>query len=256
MKIAVSGKGGAGKTTVSALLCRALESEGREVLGIDADSNPNLAYVLRLPQPEKITPLAEMEDLIREKTGARKGSYGTYFKINPEVSDIPERFQYRSGNIRLLVMGATKQGGGGCACPEFVLVKSLIGHLLLNRNQDMIIDMEAGLEHLGRGVAEKVDLLLVVVQASRVGCLTASRIHKLAKEIHIRNICGVGNMIASEEDEEYLRNQVRELEFLAHLPICSEIKDYEREGKDLFDILSLRENANKLVERIREVSHA
>jgi len=256
MKIAVSGKGGVGKTTISALLCRALESGGREVLAIDADSNPNLAYALRLPQPEQITPLAEMEELIQEKTGAKKGSYGTYFRMNPDVSDIPERFQHQSGKIRLLVMGSTKQGGGGCACPEFVLVKSLIGHLLLNRNQDLIIDMEAGLEHLGRGVTEKVDLLLVVAQPDRVSCLTASRIYKLAKDIQIQKVYGVANMIGSEQDKEYVRRQVPEFEFLAYLPPCGDLKNYEREGKDIFAIPELQENARKLIERIQEVAHA
>jgi CO dehydrogenase maturation factor len=256
VKIALSGKGGVGKTTICGLLCRALESGGKEVLAIDADSNPNLAYALRVAEPERITPLAEMEDLVLEKTGARKGSYGAYFRMNPEVSDIPDRFQHRSGNIRLLVMGSTKQGGGGCACPEFVLVKNLISYLLLNRDQDMVIDMEAGLEHLGRGVTEKVDLLLVVVQPNRVGCLTASRIYKLAKDIQIQNIAGLGNMIASPQDEKYLRNQVPELEFWGHFPVCAEIKDYDREGRDLFSIPSLRENANRLIEKIREVSHA
>jgi len=256
MKIAVSGKGGVGKTTISALLCRTLESEGREVLAIDADSNPNLAYALRLPQPERITPLAEMEGLIQEKTGAKKGSYGTYFRMNPEVSDIPERFQQRVGKIGLLVMGSTKQGGGGCACPEFVLVKALISHLLLNQNQDLVIDLEAGLEHLGRGVTEKVDLLLVVAQPDRVSCLTASRIWKLARDIQIQKVYGVANRVASEQDREYLRRQVPEFPFLAHFPLCGDLKHYEREEKDIFAIPELRENARKLIERIQEVAHA
>jgi CO dehydrogenase maturation factor len=197
-----------------------------------------------------------MEDLILEKTGVEKGRYGVYFKMNPEVSDIPERFQYRSGKIRLLVMGSTKQGGGGCACPEFVLVKSLISHLLLNRNQDMIIDMEAGLEHLGRGVTEKVDLLLIVVQPNKVSCLTASRIYKLAKEIHIRGVYGVGNMIAGDQDEGYLRDEVSEFKFLAHFPVCNDLRDHEREGKDILTIPALRENTRKLIERMGEVAHA
>jgi len=256
MKIAVSGKGGAGKTTVSALLCRALEAAGREVLAVDADTNPNLAYALRLPEGEKIVPLAEMEDLVQEKTGAKKGSYGSFFKMNPEVADIPERFQFRAGNLRLLVMGSTRQGGKGCACPEYVLVKSLISHLLLHRDQDMVIDMEAGLEHLGRGVTEKVDLLLVVVQPNRVSCLTASRIFRLAREIRIQKIAGVGNMLTSPEEKEYLQRQVPEMEFLAYFPLRPEIREYDQKGKDLYTLPWLQENVNQLLKRIREVSHA
>ena len=254
MKIAVSGKGGAGKTTVSSLLCRALEAKGREVIAVDADSNPNLACALGVPDFEKIIPLAEMGDLIREKTGAEKGSVGAYFKMNPDVSDIPERFRHSVGKIQLLVMGSVTRGNSGCVCPEYVLIRNLISYLLLNGDQDMVIDMEAGLEHLGRGVTEKVDMLFIVVRPSKVSGITASRICKLAKDINIRKILGIGNGIRSERDKEYLQDQVKELEFSGFFPDSDLVTDYERAGKDIFTIPEFRHNADKLIAHISETA--
>jgi len=255
MKIAVSGKGGTGKTTICALLCRALEAAGRDVIAIDADSNANLAYALGLPDPEGITPLAGMADLIREKTGAEKGRYGAYFKMNPEVSDIPERFTLGSGKVKLLVMGSVDQGGGGCACPEYVLIKALIGYLLLNGNEDMVVDMEAGLEHLGRGVTEKVDALLVVVQPSKVSCVTARRVRKLADDIHVRRVYGVGNEIRADEDIEFLKREMGEFEFLAFLPYSEKLAEYEREGRSCFEIPEFERSMPALIERVVEANN-
>jgi len=247
MKIAISGKGGAGKTTISALLCRAIEAQGREVIAVDADSNPNLACALGLPDAERITPLSEMRDLIREKTGSEKGGYGAWFKMNPDVSDIPERFRHVSGKVQLLVMGAITRGDSGCACPEYVLVKSLISYLLLNEDQDMVIDMEAGLEHLGRGVTSKVDVLLIIAQPSRVDCLTASRVYRLAKDLGIKTILGVGNAIRSEEDIDYLRRQVRDFDFAAFFPSSESLRENERRGGSTCAVPAFAERANKLV---------
>ncbi len=254
MKIAIAGKGGTGKTTISALLCRALEAAGRDVIAVDADSNANLAYALGVPGPEDITPLAEMEDLVREKTGAKKGNYGAFFKMNPDVSDIPERFQHASGRVKLLVMGSVDQGGTGCACPEYVLIKALISYLLLNSNEDMVIDMEAGLEHLGRGVTEKVDALLVVVGPSRVSCLTAARVRKLAADIGVKKVFTVGNAARSKQDEEYMAGEVEvgDFDFLGFLPYSEKLAQAEREGRPVFEIPELRDSASALVNRIVE----
>ncbi|MHC4916288.1 MAG: ATP-binding protein [Planctomycetota bacterium] len=255
MKIAISGKGGAGKTTLSALVCRALEAAGRDVIAVDADSNSNLAYALAVPDPEKITPLADMEDLIREKTGAEKGQYGVYFKMNPEVSDIPERFQLESGRVRLLVMGSVREGGTGCVCPEYVLVKNLIAHLLLNKSEDMVVDMEAGLEHLGRGVTEKVDALLVVVRPSRVSCVTARRVRKLAGDIGVKRVFAVGNGVRTGADEDYVAREAGDLDFLGFIPYSAQLAEYEREGRGAFELPELRERASALVERITEAGN-
>ena len=256
MKIAVSGKGGTGKTTISALLCRGLEAAGRDVIAVDADSNANLAYALGVENPEEITPLAEMEELISEKTGAKKGGYGAYFKMNPDVSDIPERFQRSAGGVKLLVMGSVEQGGTGCACPEYVLMRALIAHLLLNSGEDMVIDMEAGLEHLGRGVTEKVDVLLIVVRPDRVSCVTGARIHKLAKDIRIKNIRGLANGVRDGEDRAFLADQVRDFEIMGFLPYSDEVATCEREGRSTFDIPGFRENVTPLIDQIIECDSA
>jgi len=256
MKIAVSGKGGAGKTTVAALLARALEAAGRDVLAVDADPNATLAYALGLHEPEGITPLAEMEDLIREKTGAEKGRYGAYFRMNPEVSDIPERFKLVSGRVSLLVMGVPARGGAGCACPEYVLIKNLIGHLLLNGTEEMLIDMEAGLEHLARGVTEKVDALLVVLRPDRASCLTASRISDLAGDLRIRRVLGIGNAVRSQRDKTYIAKTAADIDILGFIPWCDEVQEYERKGKAAFEIPRMREGIEDIIGKIVEVAHA
>jgi CO dehydrogenase maturation factor len=255
MKIAISGKGGTGKTTLAALLCRALEAAGRDVVAVDADSNPNLAWALGVPDAGNVTPLAEMEDLIREKTGAEKGRYGAYFKMNPEVADIPGRFQLELGKVHLLVMGSVEQGGTGCVCPEYVLIRNLIAHLLLNSNQDMVVDMEAGLEHLGRGVTDRVDALLVVVGPNRVSCLTARRVRKLAGDIGVRRVLGVGNGVRSAADEEYITREAGDLDFLGFIPHSEGLAESERQGREAFALPELRERASALVERITEAAN-
>jgi len=252
MKLAVSGKGGAGKTTIASLLCRGLESRGREVIAIDADSNPNLAGALGFPAPEQITPLSEMKDLIRQKMGIERGAFAPYFRMNPDVADIPNRFRLTSGTVQLLVMGAIARGDSGCACPEFSLIRSIISYLLLNKDQDMVVDMEAGLEHLGRGVAEKVDALLIVVQPDRVSCLTAARIHQLARDLHIRNVYGVGNRIAGDGDLDYLQRQALPFQFISYFPACGLVRQSERDGSNLFAIPALRQEAENLIAHLAE----
>jgi len=255
MKIAIAGKGGAGKTTISALVCRALDAAGREVIALDGDSNANLACALGIPGADEITPLSEMADLIREKTGAEKGRYGAYFKMNPDVADIPGRFKHTSGRIQLLVMGSVTQAGGGCVCPAYVLIKHLVAYLLPNSEQDFVVDMEAGLEHLGRGVTEKVDALLVVVRPTRVSRLTALRIHGLAKDLKIPRIAAVGNGIRNSDDERFLRDGLPGIELLACFPFSEELAAREHEGTDGFAIKELKDSAEALLGELMEVRH-
>lgn len=232
LKIAVSGKGGVGKTTISALLCRVLAAKGLEVLAVDADSNANLAHGLGVPNPDEVPVLAEMKELIEERTGARKGSFGSYFQMNPQVADIPERFSVPAGkNIRLLTMGSVKTGGGGCSCPEFVFVKSLVAHLVLNSSQALVMDLEAGLEHLGRGVAASVDRLLIVVNPDRVSLLTGRRIVSLAKDLGIPSLRAVANKTAGPEDLAYLKSGIP-VDIIASFPYSPTLQASGREGRD------------------------
>ena len=166
MKIAVTGKGGVGKTTVSSVLARLYSQQGQRVLAIDADPDANLASAIGFPESEilKIQPLSSLSSLIEERTGARPGAAGGFFKINPSVDDVADRFGIQFENIRLLSLGKPKPGGSGCYCPESVFLRTLVTHLLLKENEILILDMEAGIEHLGRGTARAVNAFLIVVE--------------------------------------------------------------------------------------------
>ena len=218
MKLAVSGKGGVGKTTFSSLLSTILSQSGYSVLAIDADPNATLAAALGYPHPEKITPISEMADLIEERTGVRPGQAAPYFKLNPRVDDIPEKYWVEHNGIKLMVMGRLKKGGSGCYCPENALLEALVAHILLRRNEVVIIDMEAGVEHLGRATARAVDKMIIVVEPGRGSVNTAYRIRELAKDIGVKNIAIVANKIRSEQDRDFLTSAMPDFEFLGFIP--------------------------------------
>ena len=207
MKLAISGKGGVGKTLLAALLATKYTGEGFSVLAIDSDPDANLAATLGFPNPEGIIPISDMKDLVEERTGTSGGKSAPYFKLNPRVEDdIPEKYAIKYNNIRLMRMGRVKQGGSGCYCAENTLVRALLAHLLLARNEIIILDTAAGIEHLGRGTATAVDKLLIVVEPGRRSIETAHEIVKLADDIGITKIAAVGNKIRSESDKEYLNS--------------------------------------------------
>ncbi len=218
MKIAVSGKGGVGKTTLVSLLCTMLTEKGYSVLAIDADPNATLATALGFRHPEAITPISEMADLIEERTGARPGQTGLYFKLNPRVDDIPEKYWVEHNGIKLMVMGRLKRGGAGCYCPENALLEALIAHILLRRQEAVLIDMEAGLEHLSRGTARAVDMMITVVEPGRASVETAYRIRDLARDIGLKNVAAVANKVRSERDKDFLFSSMPDFEFLGFIP--------------------------------------
>ena len=188
MKLAVSGKGGVGKTTFSALMIRTLNDEGKRVLAIDADPDANLAAGIGVSDADKVVPISEMEDLIYERTGAKPGSIGGYFKLNPKVDDLPEAVSVSFDQIKLMRLGGIKKGGSGCICPESALLRALVMHIVLARDEVVVMDMEAGIEHLGRATAKAVDKLIVVVEPGRRSIDTAEHIRKLAGEIGLNHI--------------------------------------------------------------------
>jgi CO dehydrogenase maturation factor len=218
MKIAVSGKGGVGKTMLASLLSTILTQSGYSVLAIDADPNATLATGLGFPYPEKITPISEMADLIEERTGVRPGQAAPYFKLNPRVDDIPEKYWVEHNGIKLMVMGRLKKGGSGCYCPENALLEALVAHMLLQRNEVVIIDMEAGIEHLGRATARAVDKMIIVVEPGKASIETAYRIRELAKDISLENIAVVANKIRNEQDRNLLISAMPDFEFLGFIP--------------------------------------
>jgi CO dehydrogenase maturation factor len=218
MKIAVSGKGGVGKTMLVSLLSTILTRSGYSVLAIDADPNATLAAGLGFPHTERITPISEMADLIEERTGVRPGQAAPYFKLNPRVDDIPEKYWVEHNGIKLMVMGRLKRGGTGCYCPENALLEALVAHILLQRNEVVIIDMEAGIEHLGRATARAVDKMIIVVEPGKASIETAYRIRELAKDIGLENIAVVANKIRSEQDRNFLTSAMPDFEFLGFIP--------------------------------------
>jgi len=235
MKLAVSGKGGVGKTLLTAFLSSIFTESGYSVLAVDADSNPNLAATLGFPQAVKITPISEMKELIEERTGARPGMSGSYFKLNPRVDDLPAKYWLEHKGIKLMVMGQIKRGGSGCYCPENVLVQALVSHLLLARNEVIILDMEAGIEHLGRATAKAVDRLIIVVEPGRRSVETAYRISELACDIGLRNIGLVGNKIRSQSERKFLISSLSSFEFLGFIPYDQKLVDADLANIPIID---------------------
>jgi CO dehydrogenase maturation factor len=218
MKIAITGKGGVGKTTLAAGLAREFSREGKRVFAIDADPDANLALTLGFPNPSRITPLIELKEVIEERTHAKVGRLNPYFKLNPRVDDIPEKYFVHHHGIALAVMGTVRGGGLGCTCPENAFLRALLSHLMLQREEIVILDMEAGIEHLGRGTARGVDQLTVVVEPGTRSTQTAYRIKELAQHIGVENIVAVGNKIRTDFDQKFLITNMPDFRFLGFIP--------------------------------------
>ncbi len=251
MKIAVSGKGGVGKTTLSALLCRELSRRGFKVLAVDADPVASLGAALGFPDPARISPISEMKDLIAERTGAKPGSIGGYFRLNPRVDDIPENFCREQNGIRLVVMGTVKAGGAGCICPESALLRALLQHLILERDEAVIIDMEAGVEHLGRATAGSVDRMLIVVEPGQRSLTAARMIRKLAGDIGLSRIGIVANKVRGETDLEVIKNSLPEFELLGWLPLDPAVIEADLAGQPVsLDLPGLRDRVGSIMDKL------
>ena len=237
-KLAITGKGGVGKTTLSSLLARLYAAEGNTVLAIDANPDANLGTALGIPVEElsRITPIAQMEELIQERTGGKPGTIGGFFKLNPRVDDIPERYSIAKDGVRLLVMGTVKKGGSGCMCPESALLRSLLNHLLLRRSEVVILDMDAGVEHLGRGTAESVDAFILVVEPGRRSLDTARTVRRLAQDIGIKKCYVVGNKVTSDVDRQFILENLPDFELLGFISYNPKLAEADRKGMSPFDI--------------------
>lgn len=240
MKIAITGKGGVGKTTLSSILSHIYSSEGKRVIAVDADPDANLAGALGVAkaEAEKIRPIAEMSDLIAERTGVRPGTSGGVFRINPRVDDIPEEFGYRIKNITLLITGKSKEAASGCYCPENVFLKRLLKHLVVNRDEVVIVDMEAGIEHLTRGTTEAVDAFIVVVEPGQRSLQTANTVKELAKGLGVKKVFVVANKIRGAEDLDFINRQLQDAVFLGYIGFNHEIMEADKEGISPYNIKS------------------
>ena len=230
MKLAIGGKGGVGKTTLVALLSKAFRERGMDVIIVDADPDPNLAGALGFPDTDKIIPVAQMRELIEERTGAKVGAFGSFFKMNPKVEDLPDELSVEKDGIRLLVMGTVKGGGSGCVCPESVLLKNLITYLVLSRDEVVLMDMEAGVEHLGRGTSGAVNRLIIVVEPGRRSFETAERIKTLAADIGITRIAIVGNKVRNDTDREFIEKNALDVPVLGFLPYSIKAIEADMKG--------------------------
>lgn len=237
MKIAVTGKGGVGKTSFAATLARIYANEGKKVIAVDADPDTNLGLALGFPNGliKSIVPISQMKDMIQEKTGANKDSYGAFFKLNPRVSDIPDKYSKECYNVSLLVMGSADTGGAGCFCPENVLLKQLTSHLILQRDEIIILDMEAGLEHLGRGTAEGVDAFIVVVEPGERSIVSYRRIKKMSNDLGVKNVFVVGNKVYNQDAVKYIKEKVHDEDFLGIIKYNNNLMLFDREGASSFD---------------------
>jgi CO dehydrogenase maturation factor len=239
MKIAITGKGGTGKTTLAALLSHLFKKDGYEVLAVDADPDANLAAALGASEKElsSISPISSQRKLIEERTGAKSRRFGQLFKLNPTVKDIPDRLGVSIRGIKLIVMGSIIQGGEGCACPENVLLRNLLSEIFLNRREAVVVDMEAGIEHLGRATAKSIDTMVIVVEPGRRSIETAHTILKLAGQIGVERFAIIGNKIQTQDQEKWIKDQFPENLYLGGLSYSPLILNSDMSGKSLIDCL-------------------
>lgn len=258
MKLAITGKGGVGKTTLTALLAQSYADMGRQVLAVDADPSPCLAGALGFPDElrEELKPIAEMDALIEERTGAKPGTVGGFFTLNPRVDDIPERFSVLHRGVRLLEMGSVELGGSGCICPEAAMLKTLFTHLLFRKDDILLLDMYAGVEHLGRATVDFVDAMLVVVEPTRRSLGTAKQIKKLANDIGLQRLYLVGNKVRNEDEAKFLENETPDMPLIGYMPADLKVQEADRLGIPVYDhVESLKLAAAQINSKINELTN-
>ncbi len=252
MKIAITGKGGVGKTTLSAVLSHLFAADGKRVIAVDADPDANLAQALGIKPAEidRIRPIGEMAELIEERVGAKPGQPGAMFKLNPRVDDLPENFGVRIGNITLLIMGKSKAAASGCYCPEHVFLRRLLKHLIVERDEVVIVDMEAGIEHLTRGTAEAVDGFIVVVEPGQRSIQTALTVKELAKGLGVKNVLVVANKVRGDADIQFLRDHLGDMELLGAMRFSQQVMDADVKGISPFEAQDIVEDIKHVKERL------
>ena len=235
MKVAITGKGGVGKTTLSSTLARLYAEEGRTVLAADVDPDANLGLALGLSQEEvdSIVPISKMRTLVEERTGANEAN--KFFKLNPYVADIPEKFAKDCGGVKLLVMGTVDVGGTGCVCPEHVMLKAILSALTYRKDDVVIMDMEAGLEHLGRGTAANMDQFIVVIEPGARSVQTYRNVKRLASDLGVKKVRVVANKLRDEKDEDFIRQNIPAEDLLGFIHFNPEIMDADRQGLSPYD---------------------
>ena len=245
LKIAIAGKGGVGKTTVCAVWAQLFAEDGFDVLAIDADPNTNLASAFGIPSEQSPEPLIKMKQLIAERTGTGKDTIGTYFRLNPKVSDLPEKYWLEVNGLKLLTLGGISQAGAGCACPEGAFLKALLTHTILQRQEVVLVDLAAGVEFMGRASVQGIDALVVIVEPGARSIETAVNIARMAKELGIKNIAAIANKITETAQTDVIKSQLNVI-LLGSLPYSRSVQE-----ADLKRTPAIRADA-ELVEKLRE----
>lgn len=216
-KIAIGGKGGVGKTTVSAIWAQLFAQDGLDVLAIDADPDTNLCSAFGIPLDQSPKPLIKMKELIAERTGTGKDSVGMYFTLNPQVSDLPEQYWLKTNGVKLLVLGAMTRAGGGCACPEGAFLKALLTHTILQRHELVIVDLAAGVEFMGRASVQGIDALILIVEPGARSIETARNMAGMANHLGIRHVGIIANKITENTQMDTIKSELSDLAVLGTL---------------------------------------
>lgn len=247
MKIAVTGKGGVGKTTFAATLARLYAEEGKNVLAADVDPDANLGLALGFSEEEldEIIPITKMRKLVEERTGANANNQ--FYKLNPKVDDIPDTYSKKCNGVKLLVLGTVDTANSGCVCPEHVMLKRIINHLMLHSGDVVILDMEAGLEHLGRGTTSGMDAFIVVIEPGARSVQTYKNVKRLAKDLGVGQVMVVANKVRSEDDEEFIRSKIPAEDLLGFIHYNSEVIDADRQGQSPYDF------SDTLIQEVRSI---
>lgn len=235
LKIAVAGKGGSGKTTISVLLGKILAEDGQKVLLVDLDSDPNLANALGVPAAAA-SPLVHRRELVAERTGST-GEPGGMFLLNPNVGDLIESHALKvTDRVSLLPVGTIESAGEGCFCPQTAFVRALVSKVMLGKDESVILDLEAGLEAFGRSAVEGLDLLLIVVEPGMRSVETAKRILRMLPELGIRSAKLVANKVRSGNMDLLVRQLAEEgLYADVVLAYSDELVARDLEGRSIFD---------------------
>ena len=227
VKIAIGGKGGVGKTTVCAIWAQLFAEDGFDVLAIDADPNANLASAFGIASQQSPEPLIKMKALIAERTGTGKDAVGAYFKLNPKVSDLPEKCWLEANGLKLLVLGAITQAGGGCACPEGAFLKALLTHTILQRQEMVLIDLAAGVEFMGRASVQGIEALVLVVEPGGRSIETANNMAKMAKELGIGCVGAIANKITRnrQTQRDLIKSQLKDTMLLGSIQYSQSLQE-------------------------------
>ena len=253
IKLATGGKGGVGKTTLAACLAHLYVRRGYEVVAIDADPDSNLAGRLGHPEPERLVTVSSLKSLIRERTGGGKEGYGALLKLNPDVSDVVDTYGTDIGGVRFLALGTFTRGGTGCACPESAFLRSLMGHLVLHRNQVVILDMEAGIEHLARSTVAGVDGLVVVVEPSVASVQTARVTRGLARDIGLKRVGVVVNKVRDDAQLQRVRDMLGDVPLLGSLGYDADAAEADLSGQVVFEAApELVRQVDRIIDRLGE----